>query len=151
MSDVPPFVERLRAARASGDVGELTALMGAVPFAAFLGIEVAPGETGELQARMRFAEHVVGNPGLPAIHGGAIATLLETAAIARVLWEADPEVLPRPVTLTFDYLRSGRPADVHASARIVRQGRRVCTVRVAAWQEDRERPVALANATLLLC
>jgi uncharacterized protein (TIGR00369 family) len=153
-------VERLRLARADADLGGLTALMAAVPFTAFLGIaiEAEPddgplsrgGPTRGLRARMTFADHLVGNPTIPALHGGAIASLLETAAIAVVLWESAPEVLPQPVTLTFDYLRSARPADVFAVARIVRQGRRVCTVRTVAWQDDRDKPIATANATLLL-
>ena len=140
------FPERLRAARASGEVATL---LGAVPFAAFLGIGVDCVD-GVIEGTMAFAPHVVGNQSLPAIHGGAIATLLETTAIAAVLWEAEPEVLPRPVTLTFEYLRSARAADVRASATIVRRGRRVCTVRAVAWQEDREKAVATASATLLL-
>ena len=140
------FVERLKAARAAGDIRELIA---AIPFSGWLGIGIERVE-GELLGRMRFADHIVGNPTLPAIHGGAIATLLESTAIAAVLWEEEPETLPRPVTLTFEYLRRGKPEDVWAAARIVRRGRRVCTVHVLAWQEDRERPIAAANATLLL-
>lgn len=145
-----PFVDRLRAARASGDLTALTALIESVPYAAFLGIGVERSAEGELQGTMRFAPRIVGNPTLPAIHGGALATLLETTAIAAVLWESEPEKLPRPVTLTFEYLRSAKTVDTTASARIVRMGRRVCTVRAEAWQEDRERAVATANVTLLL-
>ncbi len=141
------FLERLRAARAAGDV---PALIEAVPFVTFLGIGLSRGAGGEIVATLRPSPHVVGNPTIPALHGGAIASLLEMAAIAVVLWEQEPEVLPRPVTLTYDYLRSARPAELSATARIVRRGRRVCTVRAEAWQEDRARPVAAANATLLL-
>lgn len=143
------FVERLRAARKGEDLVALTTLIAAVPFAGFLGIGVEQAD-GEICGRMRFADHIVGNPSLPAIHGGAIATLLETTAIAVVLWESEPEILPRPVTLTFEYLRSARAADVYASARIVRKGRRICTVRAVAWQESRDKPIATASATLLL-
>jgi uncharacterized protein (TIGR00369 family) len=140
------FIERLKAARQAGDI---TALIAAIPFSSWLGIGIERvGD--ELLGHMRFADHVVGNPTLPAIHGGAIATLLESTAIAIVLWEEEPDVLPRPVTLTFDYLRRGKPEDVWAAATIVRRGRRVCTVRVLAWQEDRDKPIAAANATLLL-
>jgi uncharacterized protein (TIGR00369 family) len=150
------FVERLRAARSTDDLSGIAELVQGVPFTRFLGIgferegEDSPSCAGELRGRMRFADHLVGNPTIPALHGGAIAALLETTAIAVVLWRQEPEVLPRPVTLTFDYLRSGRPVDVLASARIVRWGRRVCSVRAEAWQDDRDKPIAAATATLLL-
>lgn len=140
------FVDRLREARARGEV---QALIDAVPFASFLGIGVERVD-GEVRGRMRFQPHAVGNPLLPALHGGAIATLLESTAIAVVLWEEEPEVLPRPVTLTFDYLRPAKAVDLLAGARVVRRGRRVCTVHATAWQDDPARPVATANATLLL-
>lgn len=142
------FLDQLKAAWAAG---EPASVAGAIPYARFLGITLGLVD-GELRATMCFAEHLVGNPAVPALHGGAIASLLEITAIAQVLWEQDMEaaVIPRPVTLTFDYLRPGRPADLFASARIVRKGRRVCTVHATCWQDDAGRPVATANVTLLL-
>jgi uncharacterized protein (TIGR00369 family) len=136
----------LAAARASGDLGSLIA---SVPYSTFLGFGIERVD-GEIRGVMRYREHLVGNAALPALHGGALAGLLETTAIAKVLWEEEPLVLPRPVTLTFEYLRPARPADVWAAADIVRRGRRVCSVRARAWQDDRAKPVVTASATLLL-
>lgn len=141
------FFERLRDARAAGDAG---ALAREVPFGTFLGIDLAI-QDGVLIGRLEPAEHIVGNPTIPALHGGSIAALLESTAIASVLWELDePTHLPRPITLTFDYLRTGRLAVVWCRARVVRQGRRVVTVHASAWQEDPDRPIAIAQAHLLL-
>ena len=92
------FVERLAAARASGDLGSLIA---SVPYSTFLGFGIERVD-GEIRGVMRYREHLVGNAALPALHGGALAGLLETTAIAKVLWDEEPLVLPRPVTLTFD-------------------------------------------------
>lgn len=140
------FLERLRAARASGDLGPL---LSSVPYVGFLGLSFDRVD-GEVRGTMRFQPHLVGNPGIPALHGGAIASLLETTAIAAALWEDEVTALPRPVTLTFEYLRSGRAADAFCAATIVRRGRRVCSVRASVWQDDRERPVATASALLLV-
>ena len=49
---------------------------------------------------------------------------------------------PRPIDVTVDYLRSGRPVDTYARAQIKRLGRRVANVHVEAWQEARDRPIA---------
>lgn len=121
-----------------------------VPYASFLGLSFEKVD-GEWLTIMPFSEHIVGNPTVPALHGGAIASLLESASIAAALLSSDASSpLPRPVTLTFDYLRPGRPILTRASARVVRRGRRVCTVHATAWQEDRDKPIATANATLLV-
>jgi uncharacterized protein (TIGR00369 family) len=140
------LLDDLKAARAADDLGPLVT---SIPFARFLQLSVGRVD-GELRVVMPFAEQLVGNPSVPALHGGAVASLLESAAISVVLAEQEPMILPRPVTLTFDYLRPARPAELVATATILRRGRRICTVRAIAWQEDRDRPVATANATLLL-
>ncbi|MCC6522604.1 MAG: PaaI family thioesterase [Polyangiaceae bacterium] len=105
---------------------------------------------GELVGKMRYADHLIGNPALPALHGGAIGALLESTAIFQILWDAETIVLPKTVNITVDYLRSGRPLDTFARGIITKHGRRVVNVRVEAWQEDRTRPIALANGHFLI-
>ena len=70
----------------------------------------------ELITTMRYADHLIGNPALPALHGGTLGALLESAAIFELLWRAETIVLPKTITLTVDYLRSGAPGR-HARAR----------------------------------
>ena len=133
-------------ARRSGDFAPLAA---AVPYARYLGIG-AELTGGELLGRMRFAPHLVGNASLPALHGGTIGALLESTAIFQLLYQAETPVLPRTVTITVDYLRSARALDTLAHGVVTRQGRRVASVHVEAWQEDRTRLVATANVHLML-
>ncbi len=140
------LVELLRAAKESGDPGPL---LSAIPYAGFLGLS-AELEEGRLVARLSFSEALIGNPALPALHGGTIGALLETAAILQLFWAAEPVILPKTITLTIDYLRSAGPMDARARAELVRVGRRVATVRAEAWQDDPARPVATANVHLLL-
>jgi uncharacterized protein (TIGR00369 family) len=134
------------AARRSGDVARLVDI---VPYARFLGVEMVRVD-GELCGRLRFAEHLVGNPMLPALHGGVIAALLESTAVFQLMWETEAIVLPKTITLTVDYLRPGRTVDTHARGILTRQGRRVANVRVEAWQDDRRRPIAVASAHFLV-
>jgi uncharacterized protein (TIGR00369 family) len=138
--------EALRELRAGGDPGAMAEM---VPFARFLGIH-ADRSTGELLCRLAAADHIVGNPMVPALHGGAIGALLEMTAMLTVLWTTELESVPRTVTITFDYLRPARPVTTWAAAKIVRHGRRVMTVQSCAWQEDRARWVAAATAHLLV-
>jgi acyl-coenzyme A thioesterase PaaI-like protein len=93
---------------------------------------------------------LIGNPVLPALHGGTLGALLESAAIFELLWRAETVVLPKTITLTVDYLRSGAPQDTHARGVVTRHGRRVTNVRMEAWQGDRKTPVATAHAIFLV-
>jgi uncharacterized protein (TIGR00369 family) len=99
---------------------------------------------------MPFAAHLVGNPMLPALHGGVIGSLLETAAIAQVMLEAGATHLPKPVDITVDYLRAGRGVTSYARARITRRGRRVMNVHAEMWQDDESKLVAALRGHFLL-
>jgi acyl-coenzyme A thioesterase PaaI-like protein len=64
--------------------------------------------------------------------------------------ETETETVPKIVNITVDYLRSARPVDVIASAKVTKQGRRMVNVFAEAWQDDRSKPVATANAHFLM-
>ena len=140
------LVEKLADARKSGDY---QALFDVVPYSKFLGLS-ARLDGSELITTMAFAPHLIGNPALPALHGGTLGALLESAAIFELLWRQETIVLPKTITLTVDYLRSGQAVDTHARGIVTRHGRRVANVRVEAWQADRATPVATAHAIFLV-
>jgi acyl-coenzyme A thioesterase PaaI-like protein len=135
--------------RSSKESGQLASLVESIPYLRFLGIGIEL-VGGEIVGTMKFSSHLIGNASLPALHGGTIGSLLESTAIVQTLWEAETTHLPKIVTITIDFLRSGRPVDTHASGVITKHGRRVVTVGVEAWQEDRSRPIARANAHFLV-
>jgi len=84
------FLVRLAQAREAGDPGRLAEAM---PYARWMNI--APeNSTGELLTRMRFDPKIIGNTFLPAIHGGTIGALLESAAIFHLLWSSDSVTIP---------------------------------------------------------
>jgi uncharacterized protein (TIGR00369 family) len=121
-----------------------------LPYADFLGIEVVGEEQGAPLLHMSYAEGLGGAPGL--LHGGAIAGLLEIAAVAAVdaahPGEADARARFKPVTVTVDFMRPGRPCDSFACGRVVRIGNRIAHVEVKAWQDDPDRPIAAARMTV---
>ena len=140
------YVERMMALKAAQDYQGLIDL---VPYARFLGLTAAM-QGDELITTMRYGDHLIGNSSLPALHGGTLGALLESAAIFELLWRAETVVLPKTITLTVDYLRSGGPVDTHARGVVTRQGRRITNVRIEAWQADRSAPVATAYAIFLV-
>jgi uncharacterized protein (TIGR00369 family) len=136
--------EGLEAARRSGDFSALAEI---IPYLRFLGVRVEVRD-GRRIAVMPFSEHLVGNPTVPALHGGTIGGLLESVAHLELLAVADNPRLPRTITLTVDYLRSGKTRDVFASAKLVKSGRRVTTLQCHAWQDDENAPIATAMVIL---
>ena len=115
------------------------------PFARCLGIRVS--DDGTLV--MPFSQKIIGNPILPAIHGGMTGAFLETTAIVGVTRELGVS-LPKPIGLTINYLRSGRALDSYANVSIVKQGRRVVAFEAQAWQDDRTKPIASAFGHFML-
>ncbi|WP_147127430.1 PaaI family thioesterase [Shimia ponticola] len=134
--------------------GVLAALTGSIPYAQFLGVTFER-RGDELTAVLNYSDDLIGNPLLPAIHGGVTAAFLEIAATVSLTWATiwdDVESgaidatslprLPKTIDFTIDYLRSGLPRDAYARARITRSGRRYASVQVEAWQDNRARPFA---------
>jgi acyl-coenzyme A thioesterase PaaI-like protein len=142
----------------------LARLVDGVPYIQFLGIHF-DRRGDELTAILPFDEKLIGNPMLPAIHGGVTAAFLEVAAIIELSWSmlwdemeqgnsdataASLIALPKTIDFSVDYLRSGLPRDAYARARINRSGRRYASVHVEAWQDNRSRLFAQATGHFLM-
>ncbi len=141
----------------------LATLVAGVPYIRFLNITF-DRRGDELTSVLNFDDQIIGNPTLPAIHGGVTAAFLETTAIIQLGWQelwqeieggdaSMPHSLPRlPKTIDFtvDYLRSGLPRDAYARARVNRSGRRYASVHVEAWQDNRSRLFAQATGHFLM-
>ncbi|WP_273502754.1 PaaI family thioesterase [Paracoccus sphaerophysae] len=163
MNDRNEPLEKVKARRDTA----LGALVDSMPYARWLGIRF-DRRGDELTATLGFSDRLIGNPVLPALHGGATAAFLETAAIVELTWAAmwddleagrimpDPDrpeslpKLPKTIDFTVDYLRSGLARDAYARARVVRQGRRYASVHVEAWQDNRARLLAQATGHFLI-
>ena len=121
------------------------------PYAELLGITTETGEGAPVLA-MPFGADVVGRPGF--VHGGALAGLLEMAAIFALKHALEAEdragTQIKPVNVTVDFMRGGREKMTRAQGKVTRLGTRIANVEATAWQDDRERPVAAARMNFLL-
>lgn len=121
----------------------------AIPYAAFLGVQVEKDDQG-WRCVLPFREEIVGNPRLPAIHGGVLGAFLELTAFLRLYAESSGLRVPKPINFSVDYLRSAGPQTTYAEASIFKLGRRIANVHVVAWQDDRGKPVASGNGKFRL-
>jgi uncharacterized protein (TIGR00369 family) len=119
------------------------------PYAAVIGLETTEND-GELLTVLRHRPSNIGNTLIPAIHGGVVGALLEHAAIMQILWETELERLPKVINVSIDYLRPALAQDTFARGTVVKQGKKIANVRVAAWQKDPARPIAAAHAHFLM-
>lgn len=161
-----PLPEPVQVVKQRRDLA-LARLAAAVPYARYLGIGFER-RGDELTAVLPFSEKLVGNPLLPALHGGAIGAFLEMAALVELAWAQVWERMegggaaaaaieagefpawPKTIDFTVDYLRSGLPRDAYARARVNRMGRRYASVHVEAWQDNRARLFAQATGHFLM-
>ena len=96
------------------------------PFAQKAGIRIEHIEDGRADLTMPFdeANATMGD----VVHGGAIATLADTAAMAAA-WSDDtvPDSLSgSTVGITVDFVAAARGTDLTARATVIRRGRSLC-------------------------
>ncbi len=128
---------------------QLQAVLDRIPYARFLGIQVELAGD-EMTAILPFGEHLIGNPMLPAIHGGVLGAFMEMTALAQLSVSEGQARQPRVIDITIEYLRSGRPLTTYARAQIKKVGRRIANVHVEAWQEQRAAPIAAMRGHFLV-
>lgn len=142
--------EDLREIWQSGaSVAELNRLLQLIPYARLLSLSAEFDDRG-LLILMAKSDRLIGNPVLRALHGGAIGALLESTAVCGVMWQSQLTLVPKTISITIDYLRSGRVEETRARASITKLGRRVASVAVEAFQADESKPIASARTHLLL-
>lgn len=141
----------------------LDRLVQRVPYIQYLGVTF-DRRGDELTGILNFDPKLIGNPLLPAIHGGVTAAFLEITAVITLRWatmwddmeagevdlSAQMPRMPKTIDFTVDYLRSGLPRDGYARARINRSGRRYASVHVEAWQDSRAKLYAQATGHFLM-
>ncbi len=149
----PQFLAAYNKARADQDA---QIVVDAVPYAKFLGVQAFKRD-GQLLFKLPPKKSNIGNPTLPAIHGGAVAGFMELAAVVYLLMEWDTEKLqsdkpkvPKVVDFSVDFIRACRYEDTYASCDMVRQGRKMANLGIQVWQKDPSILMATARAHYLL-
>ncbi|WP_370315833.1 PaaI family thioesterase [Thalassolituus sp.] len=140
------YLALLQQARADGDY---SAVIRAIPYANTIGVQLF-----EMGSQPTFLlpknKDNIGNPMLPAIHGGVIGGFMEMSASLHLLLMNETATLPKIIDFSLDYLRAGRHTDTYASCQVWRQGNRVANVAINAWQTDVDQPIATARAHFLM-
>ena len=125
--------------------GNYEVLLDLIPYAKLIGIECTRlGD--ELLFRLPANKDNIGNPILPALHGGVIAGFMELSDALHLLVLTDIPGLPKIIDFSLDYLRAGQFRDTYAQCQVWRQGRRVANVAITAWQSTPAEPIATARA-----
>lgn len=120
------------------------------PYAELLGLSIDGQEAGAPVLIMPFGQDVMGRPGF--LHGGAIAGMLEMAAIGALHAQFAGGEKPRfkPINITVDYMRGGREKDTRAVGLVTRVGTRIANVEAFAWQDERGKVIAAARTNILI-
>jgi len=109
-----------------------------VPFNRLLGIKGESAEPGRAVLVLPVRPDFVGDPRRPALHGGVLTTVIDTAG-GMAAWSAlAPGETVSTVDLRVDYLEpAGLAGPLRAEAVLVRKGNRVCHVRIRLTQDEK--------------
>jgi uncharacterized protein (TIGR00369 family) len=94
-----------------------------IPFVSLIGIELESAEPGLTVMKLAVRNELKRDNGV--VHGGAIATLIDTCTAFAIIPLLEKDEHSVTVDLTISYLRPLTTGTATASARILRQGARV--------------------------
>jgi uncharacterized protein (TIGR00369 family) len=113
-----------------------------IRFNAFLGMKVDVLEPGFARLRIPYFDELIGDPNRPALHGGVVSTLADTAGGIAAFTSVRPGDLLSTVDLRVDYLRPAGQMDLIADGKVLRIGNRVAVSDIVVYQDDAERHIA---------
>jgi uncharacterized protein (TIGR00369 family) len=106
----------------------------AVPYARLLGLELGEISPGVVTIHLELRAELLQNQGV--VHGGAVASLIDTAAAFAVLTQIEVDERVTTTDLTIHYLRPTRSGRLTAKASIVRGGRRLFVLSVEVTNDQ---------------
>ena len=110
----------------AGQVERIHQALETVPFAKLLGIELEDVAPGTATLGFDIRDDLKQNNGV--VHGGAIASLIDTATAFAIISLLPPDEQATTADLTISYLRPLKNGRAHATARVIRAGRRLIVV-----------------------
>ncbi|HEX8146350.1 MAG TPA: PaaI family thioesterase [Pyrinomonadaceae bacterium] len=114
----------------AGELARLRETFARVPYVGLLGFEFVRAERGAATFALDVREELTRMGGI--LHGGAVVSLLDTAAAFAVHTVIEPDARTVTVDLTVHFLRPASDGRIEAHARVLRRGRRVCILAVEA-------------------
>src|SRR5918997_6495393 len=116
-------------------------------YAGRLGAEVVSADDGSARVRFEAREEHLNAAG--TLHGGVLATLVDTAMGAAVRSATDDGDVPATSQLTVTYLRPGRPGPLEVTARLRTKGEHLTVCEADVEQDGRSLVHAVATFALL--
>lgn len=105
------------------------------PFNKLLGIKGEQAGHGRCILVLPVRRDFVGDPRRPALHGGVVSSLIDTAGGLAAWTALNVDQSLSTVDMRVDFLEpAGLEGDLRAEAELVRKGSRVCHVKVAVTQ-----------------
>jgi uncharacterized protein (TIGR00369 family) len=120
-----------------------------IPYSSFIGAQ-AQMDGDQVLYWLEKRTSNIGNPSLPAIHGGVIGGFLELSAAIEILYTLNVGAVPKVVDFSLDYLRPGRYKTIYASCTVLRQGKKLVNVTASAWQDSPDKLIATARCHFLV-
>jgi len=117
-----------------------------VPYAGLLGIELEDLASGSATLGIRVRKKLTQNHGL--VHGGAIASLIDSATAFAIITLLAPVENVTTVDLSISYLRPVTKGRLTCKANVMRAGRRILVVSADVF-DDRQKLVATALSTYI--
>ena len=127
-------------------VARAQAAFAAVPFAKLLGLEMGELKPGEATLHLAVRDELKQNQGV--MHGGAVASLIDTASAFAVVTQLEPHERVTTTDLTIHYLRPIVSGRLTATARVIRGGRRLFVLSIEVMN-DQQKLVATAVTTYI--
>lgn len=106
----------------------------AVPYAKFLGLKLGEVANGEVSIQLEVRDELKQNRGV--VHGGAVASLIDTASAFAVLTQIELAEKVTTTDLTIHYLRPITAGCMIARARTLRAGKRLIVLSVEVTSDD---------------
>lgn len=129
------------------EVARLQEIFGSIPYARLLGMEFVEVSRGEAAFAINLREELTRNSGL--MHGGAVASLMDTASAFAVMTLLKPGQQTVTVDLTVHFLRPVLSGRIEARAKVLRAGRRLSTLSIEVFDAE-FRLTATALTTYLI-
>lgn len=130
----------------NGRADEIRQQFEKIPYVKFLGIQLEEIDNGSAVLVLEIDEHLKRNNGIA--HGGAIASLIDTATAFATLSVLQASERSTTVDLTINFLRPLTGGHARAKANIIRAGRRILTVSAEVF-DDAGKLIATAISTYI--
>ena len=129
------------------DLARLREIFARVPYVGLLGLEFVGAERGAATFALEVRDELTRMGGI--MHGGAVVSLLDTAAAFAVHTVVGADTRTVTVDLTVHFLRPASDGRIEALARVLRRGRNVCVLSVEA-RDSSAQIVATATMTYFI-